>query len=79
MHSILRAAGAWFLLMLPLLSLAQGKVPVDIRTSQVRMDDSTVILGFNLRIGKASNCIVYNRKQMMRCIPRSVSTAAVTH
>jgi thiol:disulfide interchange protein DsbD len=50
MHSLLRAAGAWFLLMLPLFSLAQGEAPVEIRTSQQRLDDSTVMLRFELGI-----------------------------
>jgi thiol:disulfide interchange protein DsbD len=50
MHSLLRAAGAWFLLMLPLLSLAQREAPVEIRTSQQRLNDSTVMLRFELGI-----------------------------
>ena len=52
MPSFIRAAGAWLFFMLPLFILAQEKGPVNIRMGQQRVDDSTVMLHFDLSIQK---------------------------
>ena len=52
MPSFIRAAGAWLFFMLPMFILAQEKGPVSIHTGQQRVDDSTMLLQFNLSIGK---------------------------
>jgi thiol:disulfide interchange protein DsbD len=52
MPSFIRAAGAWLFFLLPMFTLAQDKAPVDIRTNQQRVDDTTVMLHFDLAIRK---------------------------
>jgi cytochrome c biogenesis protein CcdA/thioredoxin-related protein len=52
MPSFIRAAGALLLFILPMFILAQEKAPVNIHTEQQRLDDSTVMLHFNVSIQK---------------------------